>query len=69
MTKAQAGAAARLSLPKWVPAASYVFTMVDGKPGDDVMATITVPTSKAAILDYLPMPASIVASFVMVKQS
>lgn len=69
MTTAQAKAAALQSLPRWVPSASYNFQFVDGAPGQDVMATISAPSSQAAVFSFLPMPANIVASFVMVKQS
>lgn len=63
-----AEATARTSLPNWVPAANYVVTITDAAPGSQVSARIVAPSSKAAIVPYLPMPAQVEARIVMMKE-
>lgn len=68
MSTAQAEALARGMLPPWVPAADYAFTITDGIAGAQVSAQIVVPTQKASVVDYLPMPATMQTRVVMVKE-
>lgn len=63
-----AAATARTQLPKWVPSTDYTVAITDGVAGAQVSAQITAPSSKAAVIPYLPMPTDIVARVVMVKE-
>jgi hypothetical protein len=49
-------------LPPWVPAGDYTVTIVDAAPGAMVTSQISVNGNKAAIIPYLPVPASMTTS-------
>ncbi len=53
------------SLPPWVPASSWVITPVIGS---DVSMTITVDTTKAAILSYIPITLPQLTTFVTMRK-
>lgn len=59
---ASAEAIARTMLPSWVPAGDYTVTITDAAPGGIVTSQITVNGAKAAVIPYLPVPASMTAS-------
>jgi Flp pilus assembly protein TadG len=53
---------ARSMLPAWVPSGDYTVTITDAAPGAMVSAQISVNGAKAAIIPFLPVPASLVTS-------
>jgi Flp pilus assembly protein TadG len=67
-TATAAEATARTTLPNWVPSGNYTVSITDGAAGSQVITQITAPSSKAALMPYLPMPANVVARVVMIKE-
>lgn len=59
---ASAETVARSMLPTWVPAGDYTVTITDAVPGGMVTSQISVNGSKAAVIPYLPVPASMTTS-------
>lgn len=58
-TTSSAETEARKMLPPWVPAADYTVTIVDAPTGSDVTAQISVNGTKAAVIPFLPVPATV----------
>ena len=64
-------ASAMASLPSWVPAAAWTVTPKDtAKTGtNQVITEISIPSSKATVLPFMPMPDTLDVRVVMLKEA
>jgi Flp pilus assembly pilin Flp len=62
---------AKANLPGWVPAADWTITPQDSRTTgtNQVITEISVPTDKATVLPFVPMPETLEVRVVMLKEA
>ncbi len=64
-TESDAIAQARPTLPSWIAAGNFTFSLPATADANDVAFQISVPSSKATILSLVPMPEMLTTSVTM----
>ena len=63
-----AASQARSSLPSWVPSNAWNIVATDAATGAQVSTSISIASSSATVLAFVPMPSTLSANVVMRKE-